>query len=79
MSWLLSDKCICVLNVKKRNDNIPDRTNQTLPEESSCLGFQKGSWELQCANSSKLILRLKQVVPTDDWLNCNAAVSAGCQ
>ena len=43
------------------------------------LGFQKGSRELQCANSPKLILLLKQAVPTDDWVNVNTALSAGCQ
>lgn len=40
----------------------------------------RGSQELQRANSSKLILLLKHVTPTDDWINSQrTALSAGCQ
>lgn len=44
ISLLLSDN-VSVLNVKNLkdgHDDHPDRIKQTLPEENSCLGFQKG-------------------------------------
>lgn len=64
---------------KKKNQ---DRKTQTLLEEKlvSSLSHER-TGELQPANSSKLILLLKQLADANCWCpwNVNTAFNAGCQ
>jgi len=57
-----------VFNVNKWQTEVRKiQTGKTkLYSRKTRLGCQRGSWELQCVNSSKLILLLKQVVSTVD-------------